>query len=303
MRPPGKTFGLLAAVLLVGLPHGAQSADTNTAVVRAARVWGFPGRTVGVPVGLTHTGGVSAVQLDLSYAANKLVPGAYQAGRLSNNIVLRSRQLGPGRQRVLAYTKDVANMATNQPLGSMPFTVPAGDFAGGGPVGLTDVLVSRTNAAAASPLRIFSGAVVVAPVFIGEDGVVDLFLRVLPNRTYIVQATTDFAGWVNVATNFAGSEYLFAADASAFGLPRRFYRAVSLSGEASAHIELAQLQADGTLTFSYPSTPGRTYVVQASTNLVTWIGAVTNVAGSPFMSYTNLDTTKAWEFFRVLELP
>src|SRR5262245_17411696 len=154
----------LTLLLSSAIPVSAQITNTNATILRASLVKAFPGRTVSVPVTLTQTGGVSSAQLDLDYTGARMSAGAYQATGLSNNIVLRSRQLGPGRMRLLAYTTDLAALSTHQSLGALPFTLATGDFTAGGHVALMNGLASRTNATAATPLQTIPGGVVVSQV-------------------------------------------------------------------------------------------------------------------------------------------
>jgi len=154
---------LILLILSSALPVSAQTTNTNATTLQVGLVKAFPGRTVFVPVTLLQTGGVSSAQLDLDYAGARMSAGAYQATGLSNNIVLRSRQLGPGRMRLLAYTTDLAALSINQSLGALPFTLAAGDFSAGGHVALMNGIASRTNATAATPLETIPGGVTVSP--------------------------------------------------------------------------------------------------------------------------------------------
>src|SRR5262249_24613654 len=160
---------------------------------------------------------------------------------------------------------DLATLSTHQSLGALPFTLAAGDFSAGGRVALTNGLASRTNATAVTPLQTIPGGVVVSQVFVGEDGVVDLALRVVSNRTYVVQASTNFVNWVNVFTNFADTDLLIASDSTAVGMPFRFYRGVSISvggqplaqsqaNNLPARLAGAKLQSGARFIFEYATT-------------------------------------------------
>jgi len=289
----------------LALPLAAQTVNTNAATVSAGVVRGFPGRTVNVPFFLGHTGGISGAQFDFSYPADKLTAGLFQAASLSNNTVLRWRQVSPGVHRVLAYTKDLAVLKTNTSLGSLPFSVPANDFSGGGRITISNAIVARTNAVAASPIRLIHGGVLVELVFRGEDGVVDLYLTVASNKTYVIQATSDFTNWVNIATNFTSLDYVVATDLEAGAFAMRFYRAVPWTDSGGERqISGVRLESGGIFTFVYPSTPGQMYVFQVSTNLTAWENLVTNSAMTNFLGFTNLiSPAYPQRFFRVQELP
>jgi hypothetical protein len=264
----------------------------------------IPGSTVSIPVSVAHTGTVSAVQFDLGYPAAKLTAGAFQGGPLSNNIVLRSRQLAAGQERILLYTTDLSLLPTNTSAGGLPFSLPAGDLSGGGRVTISNALASTRGATPVTPLGLQYGAVLTGPVARGSDGVVDLFLIVQSNRTYVIQATTNLVKWVNLSTNFALLDYIVYQDRDAVNYAMRFYRAVPLAAAGGGLIESLALHAGGYITFAYPSVPGHSYVLQVSTNLVGWLDAATNLAGALSVTFTNLvDRTYPRQFFRVVERP
>ena len=155
-----------------------------------------------------------------------------------------------------------------------------------------------------TPLRLRHGNVLVEPVYRGPDGVVELFLTVQSNRLYVVQATTNFVNWVNLATNFATLDYIVAQDIEAVNYQARFYRAVSVDGGAGGQISGASLLGGNQLTFGYATTAGRTYILQASTNLTGWDNLTTNVAAGSLLNFTNLiSPIVPSQFFRVLEVP
>src|SRR5262249_8933589 len=117
---------LLLLILPSALPVSAQITNTNATTLQVGLVKAFPARAASAPVPLFKTGGVSSAQLNLDYVAARMSAGPYKATGLSNNVVVRSRQLGPGRMRLLAYTTDLAALSRNQSLGALPFTLAAG---------------------------------------------------------------------------------------------------------------------------------------------------------------------------------
>jgi hypothetical protein len=61
--------------------------------------------------------------------------------------------------------------------------------------------------------------------------------------------------------------------------------------------------SSGQFIFNYATSPGFSYVIQMSTNLVNWFSLATNFASSNSMAFSNsLDSSSA-EFFRVESLP
>ncbi len=288
----------------IAIPLGAQTAETDAATIFAGSVRGIPGSTVIVSLSLTHTGVVSALQFDANYPAAKLNAGSFQSGLLSNNVVLRSRQITPGQYRVLLYDKNISLLNTNSSIGGLAFSIPAGDLSAGGPVAISNALMSTAAATAVQPIRLINGAVVVGQVVRGADGVVDLFLTVQSNRTYVIQATTNFNNWANLATNFTAQNYIVFKDTEAVSHAMRFYRAVPVGAGAGGLIESLQITGGGFMTFSYPTANGRTYVMQATTNLSNWLDLQTNIAASAAMNFTNLiDPAHTKRFFRIIELP
>ena len=295
-----------AAALAFAQPLVAQRVTTNAARISGNVVRAFAGRTVNVPWGLRHTGTVSGVQFDLSYPADKLITGVFQPGTFSNNVVFRWRQLASGQQRVLFYTKDGSVLTTNLFIGNLPMTVPAGDYFGGGPVTISSTVVARTNAVAAAPVALAHGGVTTSTVFRGENGVVDLIIFVQSNHLWVVQATTNFVNWVNIATNSAIRDFVVTADNDAPNYSARFYRALlvgSVPGSGGL-ISSLSLRPGNQLTFGYATTAGRTYILEASTNLASWNALTTNLAGGSLLNFTNMVAPAIpKQFFRIRELP
>jgi len=299
---------ILSLVLLLGLtfvsPMTTRGDVTNEAAIAGLVVPDFAGRTVNVPWSLEHTGAVSGVEFDLIYSANSLIVGAFQPGALSINVAFRTRQIAPGQQRLLFYTTDGSALPTNMFIGDLPTAIPAGNYGGGGHITISNALVSRMNATAASPVALAFGGVISGSVFRGSDGVVDLQITVPSNHLWTVQATTNFANWVNIATNFATLNYIIVTDLDASNFPTRFYRAVLVAPTTGGQISGVTLMAGTQLTFSYATTTGRTYVMQASTNLTNWVPLTTNVAGGSLLNFTNMITPLIPnQFFRVVQLP
>lgn len=291
------SLGLAATV-------AAQSISNYEARVSGTAVRGFAGRTVNMPWSLQHTGTISGLQFELNFPSNKLMAGTYRHDGLSNNTVLRWRQIAPGQHRVLVYNKSAASLNTNANLGALPFMIPPGDYQGGASVTITNAIVSRTNAYEATPVKLVAGSLYTTPIYRGDDGVVDLLLTVSSNRTYVVQATTNFVSWGNIATNFAAFDYIAVTDTDAPLYSSRFYRAVPVSGTGGNKISNVTVLGGSQMVFGYATTSGKSYVLQASTNLTVWNGITTNFAAGNLLNFTNLITPGVpRQFFRVLELP
>jgi hypothetical protein len=295
---------LVAAWLAAPRPCAGQAA-TNAATIVGGVARGFPGQSGGLSFSLAQTGTVSAVQFDLTWPTNRMSASTLQPGLLSNNVVVRSRTLASGRQRILAYTKNAVPLRTNQPVGLLPFSLPAGDFSGNARiVTVSSPLAARTNAQTATPVGLINGTVLLTPLFLDQNGVASLYLTVQSNQTYVVQASSNLVAWVNIATNFAVANYVVAADPGAVGQPMRFYRAIPASGSTGGSIGAVQALAGSLLTFNYPAQAGRSYVLQTSTNLALWQNVGTNLATGNLLGFTNqVSPANHQQFFRVLELP
>jgi hypothetical protein len=65
----------------------------------------------------------------------------------------------------------------------------------------------------------------------------------------------------------------------------------------------APMVANSQFTFSYTANPGLAYVVQNSSNLVSWVSISTNVASSSSVSVTNVFVPANGQFYRVGRVP
>lgn len=163
--------------------------------------------------------------------------------------------------------------------------------------------------AAMYPYRFYRAVPFVEPQwklnFLGRTagGVVSLEVSGEAGQRFIVQISNDLKNWSNLATYTLTLNPLTITDPTAAGVPIRFYRLLPISSAGGA-LSSVQMSSGGQLTFSYPTTAGRTYVLQNSTNLTTWGEILTNVAAGSSLSYTNLISPLVpKQFFRVMELP
>jgi plastocyanin len=77
---------------------------------------------------------------------------------------------------------------------------------------------------------------------------------------------------------------------------------VSLPAPTGIVLESARQEGSQFLFAATGLTAGKTNVLQASTNLTSWVAVTTNVANNPSLTFTNATTLPA-RFFRVVELP
>lgn len=278
----------------------AQTGNGVAVAISAGRVRGIPARPVPLPLGLAHAGQLAAVQFDLRFDPARLIGGEL-AGRSATNAVLRWRQIAPGEYRVLLHGNGTTSVPSQVAMGDLLVTVPAGlELGGGGAVVITNVVASSLRATALAPIHREDGSVEVRPIDLGPDGSVDFLLSTASDESYIVQATTDLVGWVNISTNSALQGYVVARDAEATNFPARFYRAVLLQatgGEAGSN---GMLRGGNGMGLGNTALSGRRYVLQSSTSLTEWENVATNVDPDVLLNLTNrLRTGLPDRFFRI----
>jgi len=295
------------SAIVAGLACLLAADETAHAVPRlvAGVVRGFPGRTVEVPVSLRYRTNdvrdVVALQADVIFDATGVTDGEPAPGGMLNNHVQASSRPASGTRRLLVYSPANA-VLTNGEVARIPFTIGPNEYRNFS-LRLTNVILVRADAS-----QVFGttadGAIAVNQVYLAPNGQADGFLNVSSNgveQCYVIQATTDFQSWVNIQTNSTESGLLEFADPAAGAHPHRFYRALlcdSISGERIGVIE--QLP-NGQIHFDFTGTAGRTYVLQASTNLAQWKDLSTSAA--PIGFTTGVDPAVPYRFFRLKEAP
>lgn len=283
--------------------------ETAHAVPRltAGVVRGFPGRTVEVPIALRYLTNdlrdVVALQADVVFDATGVVDGTPAAGVITSNHVLASSTPFTGTRRLLAYSA-AGSVLTNGEVARIPFTVGPNEYRNFA-LRLTNVILVRADAS-----QVFGttkdGVIVVNQVFVAPDGQVDGFLNVAANggeQCYLIQATTNFQSWVNVQTNSTEEVLLPFIDPQAGGNPHRFYRAVlctTSSGLPAVTIATITQLPGGRVQFDFTGANGRSYVIQASTNLVDWHDVATKLAVNGRAEFSETTpSAQPYRFFRV----
>jgi hypothetical protein len=186
---------------------------------------GFPGSVVSLPVSVRRTTNVTAAQFDLAYNPARTIAGTgLNSGAFSNHVV-RAREIAPGLHRVLIFSRNntAITVTNSRPAVRVPFTVQPTEYIGSGPIVATNLKLSQPDGAPVSPLTSTAGSIFVRSVNVQSDGA-QLFLPSEPGFTYVVEATTNFVHWANIATNAALGEYLDAFDPFATNFLYRFYR-------------------------------------------------------------------------------
>jgi hypothetical protein len=258
---------------------------------------------VEVPLSLNYRSNevrnVVALQADVLFDASGVSDGSPSGGPLLLRHVLASSAPAPGVRRLLVYSLESA-VLTNGTVANIPFTVAPNAFRNFS-LTLSNVILVRADATQV-PATNANGFVGVNQVFVAPDGHADGFLNVTSNgveQCYIIQATTDFQTWVNVHTNSTEGGLLEFADLEAGAHPKRFYRAIVCDGVSGLHIGTIAQLANGRVQFDFTGAGGRSYVIQASTNLTDWQNIRTNVGASGPITFTDAFTNHARRFYRV----
>lgn len=206
---------------------GTASAQTTLGLGNAP---GFPGAVVAVPAGLRPSaGGAVAMQFDVAFNSGKVSAlDALRGERLTNHVI-RSRQIAPGVERVLIYSLSNAALAgTNLTVASLPFAVAPAERGSSGPLVPNNVVLARADSTAVAPVSATAGNIFVRPVNLLPDGQAQFFLASEPDRTYVIQASADLVGWVDILTNTATGTFMDLLDVDAPSHPHRFYRSATV---------------------------------------------------------------------------
>jgi hypothetical protein len=218
-----RRFAFCALSFLLLLAANASFAETS---LNVGIIPGYPGSTVPVPVNLTKATNVTAAQFDVTFNTNKVASGAVLLGASFSNHVVKSREIAPGVRRVLVYSlKNSSVTFTNGgELAKVPFTVSPQEHVGSGPITPTGALLAKPDATGLAPLSLQAGTIFIQTVHLNDDGSAQFFLPSEVDRSYVIQATTNFMNWFNISTNTATGNYLDLIDMDAHNYRFRFYR-------------------------------------------------------------------------------
>src|SRR6266571_6878185 len=127
----------------------------------------------------------------------------------------------------------------------------------------------------------------------------------LGKRT-VIQSSTNLWNWNSLRTNVALSDTMTFSDDWASDSNQRYYRAIQLA-DAFVPFALSSPQRSplGQFRFTLSGvTPGRTNVIQASTNLLDWTGINTNVVFTNRFTFTDSGASNSdVRHYRALQLP
>jgi hypothetical protein len=296
-----KTFPIWFAIVVCAF--GSTSEVQAVPRLVAGIVRGFPGRTVEVPVSLRYRTNdvrdVVAFQADVVFDASGVTDDVPVRGNIMSNHVLASSAPFTGTRRLLVYSPGNA-VLTNGEVASIPFSVGPQEYRNF-TLRLTNIVMVRADAS-----QVFGdvthGAIAVNPVYVGPNGSADGFLDVTTNgteRCYIIQATTDFQTWSNVQTNSTEEALLQFIDPDAGGFPKRFYRAILCEVGSGLQLGVITQLPGGQVRFDFTGASGRSYVIQASTNLTEWQSIRTNVGLNGPITFTDSFAHFTRRFYRV----
>ena len=277
---------------------GASAVTLRLGIVR-----GFPGRSVDVPLTVRYATNdvrdVVALQADVVFDPTGVLDQSPVPGEIASNHVVASSSPFTGTRRLLVYSQ-AGSVLTNGDVASIPFSVGPNEYRNFA-LRLTNVVMVRADASQVFGGSI-NGAIAVNQVYVGPNGSADGFLNVASNgveQCYIIQATTDFQTWSNVQTNSTENALLQFVDADAGGFPKRFYRAILCEVGSGLQLGMITQLPGGQVQFDFTGASGRSYVIQASTNLTDWQNIRTNVGLSGPISFTDSFTNFTRRFYRV----
>jgi len=127
-----------------------------------------------------------------------------------------------------------------------------------------------------------------------------------PGKRTVIQSSTDLWNWNSIRTNVALSGTMTFSDDWATDSNRRFYRAIQLT-DVFVPFALSSPKRSSLGHFRFTLTgvtPGRTNVIEASTNLLNWTAISTNVVLTNRFTFTDSGAT-GWDrrHYRAFQLP
>jgi len=276
------SFGL-AGVIITGLLLSASFLQAQTSLT-VGNTPGYPATTVPVPITVRKATNLVAAQFDLSYNPTRAMPAPIALAGGSAGNVIRSREISPGIRRTVIFSMNNALLRTNGFNATVPIKIPVAEHTGSGPISPDNVILANSDGTEITPISLNSGAVFVRPVNPLPQGSVQFFLPSLADERYLIQASTNLLDWVNVTNVLAGSEFMDLVDSDAAQYPQRFYRPILY--EAAGEIMTVTRNGTGQLSVQVSGLNGRTYILQASTDLRNWTDVGTNMATLGVFTFT-----------------
>ena len=250
---------------------------------------GYPGTTVSVPITLAKATNMAGMQFDLAYNAGKVSSGAPVFGRALSNYVVRSREVSPGVWRFLFYSRSNSTLTVTNysSVVTMPFYVAAGERSGSGPINPASAVLGHSDGSPLLPVTVQAGAIFVRTLNVQSNGSAEFFLASEADQRYLIQASTNLVDWVNISTNLALGNFMDLVDLDSPNYPHRYYRSALFDSVAGGLISSFTRAVDGAVKFKVSGLGGRSYIIQASTNLAQWENVSTNVVSGGALNFTD----------------
>ena len=119
-----------------------------------------------------------------------------------------------------------------------------------------------------------------------------------PGCKLLIQASTDLKHWVTLHGCYLTNSPLGFVDPESPLYPKRYYRLMDAAGVALME---QQRWSGGQFHLNLVGEPGRTVIVEASTNLADWAPIATNILGSDPIPFTDPDSgLLSQRFYRLL---
>jgi hypothetical protein len=248
---------------------------------------GYPGAQANAPVTLNRVTNVTAAQFDVSFDSARVSSEDPSLAPALVGRIIKSREVSPGVRRLLMYS--LANTATtftnNRVIAHLPFTVLPAERYSSGPITPSNVILANRDGNAIPGIVAIAGQIFIRPVNHLPDGTVQFFLPSEADERYLIQASTNLINWVSITNLMAPANFMDLIDVDAARHSRRFYRWVLYDAAAG---ELGGvLRVNGNVRFQVNGLPARTYVIEASTNLLQWTSISTNTAAGGVINFSD----------------
>jgi len=286
---------VFSGVTLIVLMTALEGAGASLTIGSAPA---YPGTTVSIPVLARTSNAVVAAQFDVTFSPTRASLGDAISGRAAANHRIKSVEIAPGIRRVLVYSMNNSSISNRGALVNIPVTVSPQEHVGSGPITPMNAILATKEATAVTPVELIAGQVLTRPVNPGADGAVQFFLPSTNDSWYLIQASSNLVDWLTITNLQANADFMDLMDADAARYAHRFYRPISY--EAAGEISAVSRNANGGFTFQLSGLNGRTYILQASTNLVNWTDLRTSILADRTLTFTNvIDPAFPYRFYRL----
>lgn len=289
------SLGVLAAAtpnfaptLAVGISRAAQGTATT------------------LPLRLQNAPTAVASQLEVQYDSSRAQFTGASVSQSGRSLIVRSREISPGVQRILTYSYANAPQGANSSLAHLGYALNPNATKGSGDITPIKAELVDADGRNIKPVVGQSGYIFVDPV--EYDAATQrsvVMLSTLPEREYVIQASMDFVQWQNIATNTAMAEFLRFVDQDASKYPHRFYRPIELDDLPSpGRIQEVTVNPNGSLRIAVVAQPKNKYQLQSSPDLINWSDVSVHEAQSSTLELSvNRQVPDGHLFFRIRPLP